>query len=53
VEILREAHAQLGNVDRQFTRIIEFWSGMSAALKILRDDKQIENPKHADRFKNL
>jgi hypothetical protein len=59
VESLREAHAQLGNVDRQFTRIIEFWSGMSAALKILRDDTtasksyllQIENPKHADRFK--
>ncbi|XP_045189028.2 uncharacterized protein LOC123546644 [Mercenaria mercenaria] len=59
VESLREAHAQLGNVDRQFTRIIEFWSGMAAALKILRDDTtssksyllQIENPKHADRFK--
>ncbi|XP_053406926.1 uncharacterized protein LOC123546645 isoform X1 [Mercenaria mercenaria] len=59
VESLREAHAQLGNVDRQFTRIIEFWSNMAAALKALRDEStsgsvylsQIENPKHAERFK--
>ncbi|XP_053391888.1 uncharacterized protein LOC128554628 [Mercenaria mercenaria] len=57
-ESLREAHAQLGNVDKHFTRSIEFWSNMAAALKALRDEStpgsvfvsQIVNPKLAKKF---
>lgn len=58
-ESLREASAYLGTVDKQFTRIIEFWNNMEAVLEFLKNDtkagevylKKIENPKHAERFK--
>ncbi|XP_052236501.1 uncharacterized protein LOC127848219 [Dreissena polymorpha] len=59
VESLREASLHLGDVDRQFTRIIQFWENMAAILKYLKEDvragevylKKIENEKYAERFK--
>lgn len=58
-ESLREASAYLGTVDKQFTRIIEFWNNMEAVLEFLKNDtkagevylKKIENQKYAERFK--
>ena len=59
-ESLKEASLHLGDVDRQFTRIVNFWENMAATLKYLKDNvksgevylKKIETPKYADRFKN-
>lgn len=58
-ESLREASAHLGDVDRQFTRIIWYWDNMVAVLYYLVEDnkagevylKKIENPKYAEIFK--
>jgi len=58
-ESLKEASLHLGDVDRQFTRIVNFWENMAATLKYLKDNvksgevylKKIENPNYADRFK--
>ncbi|XP_060559517.1 uncharacterized protein LOC132719699 [Ruditapes philippinarum] len=58
-ECLREASAHLGDVDKQFTRLIQFWCNMAAVLEFLKNDtnagevylKKIENSKYAERFK--
>jgi hypothetical protein len=58
-ESLREASAHLGDVDKQFTRLIKFWSNMAAVLEFLKNDtkagevylKKIEKPQYAGRFK--
>ncbi|XP_052236492.1 uncharacterized protein LOC127848212 [Dreissena polymorpha] len=60
VESLREASLHLGDVDRQFTRIIQFWENMAATLKYLKEDvrsgevylKKIEDERYSQRFKN-
>ncbi|XP_052236506.1 uncharacterized protein LOC127848220 isoform X2 [Dreissena polymorpha] len=60
VESLREASLHLGDVDRQFTRIIQFWENMAATLKYVKEDvrsgevywKKIEDERYAQRFKN-
>ena len=57
--LMKKAHAHLGNIDRHFTRIIEFWSNMAAVVKALRDEStsgtvyftQIVNSRLAEKFK--